>query len=401
MKNHWMWISAGLISLSFCASVFAGGDSSGGGDLRPPEEGNAWFLGTKPVRYCIEMAPDFGVAPTVVEATVSKVLGTWKSYLDGMGNRPGFLEEPFLLFFNTERIQCDGAEDLKFMMGSQTPEVEKYRKAFYNPVAFARRTEYDTYSGRGKGFVWVASGSSLRPDAKFPDWSKRDHLYGMLLHEIGHVLGNDHVPYTIMREDIAELLLPGHTIEDYSQLSKIDGRRLLQFWSSSPMTSFEGIIDTGQLSTGNDQTAAATFEIFTGRAPVGKMRASLSSIQEAGVGSYLTINYQDDLGVTKIKIDSTQTMRGGTYNLPLSIFKVAYRTPGQSMESPPVVTTSSLFGGYFFAETHGADGQKYMVIIDMNMDMAPGPLYVRYITPGGMREMFVAIDYLGYDVENL
>lgn len=49
-----------LLSLVCLSLSYAGGISSSGGDNPPFQENSAWFLGTRPIQYCIDVAPGLG-----------------------------------------------------------------------------------------------------------------------------------------------------------------------------------------------------------------------------------------------------------------------------------------------------------------------------------------------------
>lgn len=191
-----------------------GGMDSGGGELHDLDYGVAWFLGDGQVRYCLEVDAGFPLKKAVVEETVRSVLDAWNGYIRQKSiNRPGSDHAMWLATDYRELAHCDGTEDLKFYLGGSSAEVEAAKSRFTHPVSFAYRTAYEKKAGWGKGFIWVAPQDTAF--IKLPDWHKPFALYGMLLHEMGHVLGCPHVAGTIMDEDIAIYLM-----EDPDKLKK-------------------------------------------------------------------------------------------------------------------------------------------------------------------------------------
>jgi hypothetical protein len=205
-----------LATLLLIGLAHAGGISSSGGDNPSADQASAWFLGAQPVRYCIVLDPTFGVSEADAEATIATSFQVWRDYIQQKHiNEPGFADGPMgtynagneavshaKIIMNTELIaSCDQTEDLKFYLGGMNDEVKQYITAFTNPTAFAQRTAYDGLRGWGKGFIWV-SGPRPGPVSSI-DWKFPFRFEGILLHEIGHVLGNSHIDHTIMREDIA------------------------------------------------------------------------------------------------------------------------------------------------------------------------------------------------------
>ncbi len=209
--------------------------SNGGGDLRSPELGSAILQGYEPITYCIEMAPDFGATSAEAEAAVARSFKKWKAYVGKKRVTLGMDGDHFLtetrlddptrfsgipltmrfygiigLILNTQaRSTCQGDERVKFSFGIDSPEITRVRPAnLSHPLAFSVTTEMDWSSRKHRGLVWVAKqgASKIKENPRSPDWSIPGMLDVIITHEIGHLLGNPHVPGTIMREDVAVIL---------------------------------------------------------------------------------------------------------------------------------------------------------------------------------------------------
>lgn len=143
-------------------------------------------------------------------------------------------------------------------------EAPKAKAEYYNPIAFAHRANYDLDAAWGKGFVWVAPKASPHLSWDFPY-----RLHGIVLHEVGHVLGCEHVRGTILTEDIANLIRTASTSPEHVKalLTTIDGEAELKLRMND-------LFDyKGKISRWGIEETEKTFKLFVGRAPVGKVLA--------------------------------------------------------------------------------------------------------------------------------
>jgi hypothetical protein len=190
------------------------GSKSHGGDTRYPYEGTAWFgKGDRTVKYCVEIDSEFNVNAENVDAEIHHALRTWRSYLEKkLDISTDILRAEVSVKFEKQH-SCNGNPDLSFYFGG-TPDLVKDQLPHYNdPVAFAYRTEYDMKNSWGKGFIWVTNPKIFKlgrwPNSPFDflmDWNRPFALRGILLHELGHVFGIEHVEGTIMTENILEFI---------------------------------------------------------------------------------------------------------------------------------------------------------------------------------------------------
>ena len=100
-----------LFATSSPASVVklkAGGGSTGGGDNPPADQDSAWFVGSKPIRYCTEMAPGFGVSLAAADEMIRGAFQTWKAY--AYSHEIFLMQDPKIDFTFQPINVCDGSE---------------------------------------------------------------------------------------------------------------------------------------------------------------------------------------------------------------------------------------------------------------------------------------------------
>jgi hypothetical protein len=182
----------------------SGGESGGGGDY-DPAAGHAWFLGpAASVQYCIEIAPNFGASQNLIETNIAAALAKWQQFINQSGTY--YYQKRNLSNKFVKQTKCNGHEDLKFYMGVLNTETVSAKNKHVNPVGFAALKSYDSDRGWAKGFIWIAPANSVNPSRSFPKWTREFQLQGILLHEIGHVYGANHMEGTIMTAQIATSL---------------------------------------------------------------------------------------------------------------------------------------------------------------------------------------------------
>lgn len=202
-----------------------GNEGGNGGDVVLNHKKGAWFLtefneenpfsrddeSIRKIRTCIKVSRDFGVNTDAAKTLIEEVSKTWLQYLkrqnifihtDGKKFRPATK-----LYWE----ECSESTDLQILLGVLDTSVNEHLQYFVKPMGYAWQTKSDSLTGWGKGYIWIAPPYSQ--NASFPRWGSglstgADALAGqaqlrqILLHEFGHVIGNDHVPSTIMRADI-------------------------------------------------------------------------------------------------------------------------------------------------------------------------------------------------------
>ena len=368
-------LSLVLVLLFNIADAFAGagGWSSSGGDNLNPNDGAAWFNGTKSVTFCIVSSPTFGVSDNDVASTIQSSAQTWREYLK---DKQIETQIDTQLKWNS---RCIGAEDVVFYLGvSGSASVEAARKNYDNPTAFAVETTFNPTQGWGKGAVWIASSKSLRPD--FPNWSLPSALSGIVLHELGHIFGCAHVDGTIMTAKINDLLLEAESgsAQVQKNLSKIDHQRELRICETcavhfSGQTYFEqGAHETSE--------TIATFARFMGRESVGPIEAFVerpAGNEDDLRRSGFTLTIHDALGSKKFPITLFQGARTETELSGSPLFKVVY--PDGSISADYSYSTVDP------GQVTASDGTNYFVLVARSVNEV---MTIKYVNAGSALYLF-------------
>ncbi len=201
----WIAISAGI---SAVANAGGGVDVGNGVDNVPAINHSAWFhvpKGTqKMITYCKIIGEDFGLAENDLDSAIQWAFLTWENYANG-DQIGSWLQDRNFIFKTISLPSCDGSEDIRFYFGANDSKVDRAKVAFYKPTAFIEKESLDPEWS--KGFVWIASPKELpENDNHEKNWNTPFgvvSLRAVLLHELGHIYGNLHVPGTIMDEQLS------------------------------------------------------------------------------------------------------------------------------------------------------------------------------------------------------
>ncbi len=210
-----------------------GNEGGNGGDSITSLNRGAWFLNEysvhtaqgevpkyvdhRAIRVCLVMAKDFGYDLKEAQEVVEFAFLEWRKYLNSQDIFLEVASRKYRPSTTLEWVQCESRPDLKIYLGEETRETKANRRRFLNPLAYVWQTKVDTDSGWGAGYIWLAPAKRVRPELEFPLWKQSTEgqfkeqveaqFRQVLLHEVGHILGCDHVPGTIMRADIQDYLL--------------------------------------------------------------------------------------------------------------------------------------------------------------------------------------------------
>jgi hypothetical protein len=210
------------------AVLLAGGMTSSGGELAT-DEGNPWFIGDDAVSYCIvdgHSIGQFSVSEQLAAKWISEVLQDWTETIQQFNPSPvnigdGKLRNITTKFDLVNRqhsiLPDDPQCELNFVLGvpsahSAIESAISQRWVAKELIAFAKRTDFDLGSGRGRGFVY------LSPDIGSPEFLERYGYHGkkhrpdywnselvfkqILAHELGHVFGLGHEAQFIMKQSL-------------------------------------------------------------------------------------------------------------------------------------------------------------------------------------------------------
>lgn len=175
-----------LLMFLFSQFALAGGFVGNGAEDFVAEEGS-WFVAGGPVKWCLKDPENTDLDYSTIHHEIERAFAKWEEYVERKNpfrkTAPGFK----LQFSEI----CNGGEDITVYFGHDSPEISKEKAKYENPIAFVKRTSYDWITGRGKGFIWINSNPAF-------SWRTYPNLLAITLHEIGHILGSEHVEGTIM-----------------------------------------------------------------------------------------------------------------------------------------------------------------------------------------------------------
>lgn len=362
--------------LSKTLAIGGGGiDGSGGGSLRP-EAGSAWFLGEKKaISYCVVSSETFGTNVPQLQTMIENVFRQWQSYMTDK-NISGIASRL------TRLSACSGAEDLKFYFGVDTSGIVQERLHYDQPVALNIRTRYDLDRGWGKGLIWIAEPESIAKG--HPDFKNERRLYGILLHEVGHVFGNGHVEDTVMTEHIDQNM-HGDRAESV-RLNMIDQNRELSHCTSCQKTYKGGVAQSrGSSDSANgenaEQKVVREFEFLTGEKPNGVPTQELQVENTTYLNkAILVFRDQKKAWQFPIQLVDQQCPRGSG---SVSVFKQTYRTNDGKISTYQGDARECVYKGVVTTARNNA----FAVSIDLNMNSeVQSYLVVSYTEPKDFSE---------------
>ena len=212
------------------------------------DENNPWFLGSEPIPYCVETAPDFPFTSAHVKKIISKSFLKWKKFFQYYKFNdhafPGHFHDGIerrITIDAIELLSCDNNKhQLRFKIGVADNEVSEYFETHDRyVVGFNYNGNYDHKTFRSGGIIWIA-----------PNWRSVSAFEQIIDHEIGKVLGLPPLPCTEMGNHVpAGIFQPTECRHGGWLLS---GEKPLQkLMSSSDSFSVE-IQDRDDTSTGLD-----------------------------------------------------------------------------------------------------------------------------------------------------
>ena len=187
----------GIALFSLSGSVANAGMVSGGGEVASDRQ-NPWFVeNTKEVDYCISMdEANFGQTKEMARKSILAAFAYWKeefSQAELYERRIPVGTQAF------HEVSCASDHAITFQFGVLSGEQQAFLVDPSRVVGIAVRTDYDQKMLRGKGFVYISPENGplalARPGLQAGRWSLASGrvLEGVLIHEIGHIFGIQHI----------------------------------------------------------------------------------------------------------------------------------------------------------------------------------------------------------------
>jgi hypothetical protein len=168
--------------------------------------------------------------------------------------------------------------------------------------------------------------------------------------------------------------------------TNIDGSHLLSMCLTCE-NEFEGSL----LPKGSSLNVAPTFKKFTGRMPMGQIRAkTVMQLKDSHLQVEVTLT--DSLGQTKIPFQAIFNQEGfqaaSSSERYGTVFKTAYSVVDESHHTVATTSTSEGIGGVVaFGTVIDAQGESHFAILDINMHYV-SPITIKYIDNNIMQDLF-------------
>jgi len=293
-----------LFFLLVTNTAYGASGASNGTDNVPVSHDSSWFITnhgeSRPVNYCVQMAPNFGVDKDTAIRSIEAAAKIWRDYIAKKKHVFMFSFPPSLDY---QKVDCDHDPDLTFYFGVRNKLVNSYITPGHVLWGFAQRTEYDFGQKWGKGFIWIAPSNSIveeKSNFSYPKWEIPSTLTGILAHEIGHVLGVQHIPGTLMTPRYATALrnVMISSPDRHQSLLAVDSvREIIQ---CEYHCQSEPYFDLMKPSNKHDADARKFYKRLLGRDINGNLKLTLVKGDPNELQQEFTLNIEDESGSQKI-----------------------------------------------------------------------------------------------------
>lgn len=208
----------------FTGSVLAKGGSmdSGGGNI-VTYHNNPWFINRDQVTYCVIKSDNYSLDMKRSLFEIRYAMDDWEMTLAKLKVSTNWKNHQKYRFIKKFKYleSCDGKVDLRIMLGVVDEKVKKVLRASGNGyVAFVKRESFNNQTLQSTGYIWVAPdlGKYSYKGINQRAWYRGESTYYIIMHELGHVLGFQHVPFDPvmgpgMPEQYADLTVSGSSYQ--------------------------------------------------------------------------------------------------------------------------------------------------------------------------------------------
>lgn len=236
--------------------VTLGGVNDGNTGELTTTKNNPWFVGADSAHYCVQFGDGAGAAADQaaqksINDQIDAAFAQWTDLLQTFRpEAPGTSHVPngdFLagnqvanLTRSFQRVACADDPEMRIKIGTwDKPDADFLQYTSRYTAAYALRTAYSEETGRSRGFLWLVADSGPRrykgpaPEGAF--WSQGHYVQNVVLHELGHVFGVDHLSTTFMDAGfpvgvLASKLDSAWSADDFKSQVSLDRERCGEFY---------------------------------------------------------------------------------------------------------------------------------------------------------------------------
>jgi len=334
---------------------------SSGGDNIPSYYGASWFNHSAgKINYCLGLDKNYSYSKNQLREMIDRSILSWRKYYlekTKIGNRYAINDNTpnFNFIFESE---CSKRTKVIFYFNIQNKLTLANKARFQNPYSFAA-FNYD----QKIGYFWFSDLAEKMKDQMI----SKNALEVLIMHELGHAFGVPHVESTIMKEGIVKSLTNPFLTTDIDLQGKV-------IFSTRENFEISGKIP---LNFGVGNTPESLFERFTGKKPIGTIKARLinSHLKQFDEKSAFQLFFSDDSGEFKINLNSNKIAT--THNFNTRVF-MTYVENQSSMSQLINYQNSSTW--ILAGEIVDSAGKQYQMIIDINNTTSgSAPFTVRII----------------------
>ncbi len=406
--------SLSIASVAFGKPAPHGGETSGGSDQVVLSE--ILFATKTPttqgVKICYEKGPAFKVSDSDVESILKWAFQSWADYIvaKDVSYAASSDSEGASLKVAGVKKGCSDGDDLHVFLGITPDSIKPTLKKMIRPLAATAAFSGYEKSYWQKGFIWLAPEGAIDSKSHLPIWptpvntracdtcavkvqyTVNDQFKKVILHEMGHVFGNNHVDRTIMSTDlytwvlldmkeaqenvwqgITPPIMPENVVIDSdAELLANPGLSkkyvLRTQYNDIPVPGATPFPGEGVSPTEiNSHALADAFQLLVGIKPQGEVQGSVTRQK---CPNYKEGRRADDQNSGDLQL--TLTDSGKQYNIQISVKnKVSQHEDSAPLFNGQYGNHHHSLGFAFFGMIHPLVGKPIPVIVNYNMGLVP------------------------------